>query len=167
MPVTPEIHIRPVIDSDAKSFAEVFNYFILHSFAAYPETPVDESVMERMVRMAAGLPVVTIETIDGENLGFAALRPIHMADTLRRTAEVSMFIRSDATGKGIGTKVLAWLEEEARKLDIVSLIGGASSLNEQSLSFQRKSGFVECGRFRRAGVKFGKEYDVVWMQKFL
>lgn len=161
------IAIRPVVDSDAEEFAAVFNYFVEHSFAAYPEKPVDKSIMQRMVTLAAGWPVVIIEDQNGGTIGFAALRPIHMAETIRRTAEVSMFIRPESTHKGVGRRVLAWLETEARKLGIITLIGGASSLNEPSLAFQRKSGFVECGRFRRAGLKFGKEFDIVWMQKFL
>lgn len=167
MATSNEIVIRPVVEADATDFADIFNYFINNSFAAYPEAPVDESIMSRMVERAGDWPVIAIEDSDGKTIGFAALRPIHMADTLRRTAEVSMFIRPEATHQGIGSKALAWLEDEAKRLGIITLIAGASSLNEPSLAFQRKCGFVECGRFRRAGVKFGKEYDVVWMQKFL
>lgn len=46
-----------------------------------------------------------------------------------------------------------------------NLLASISSRNEQSLAFHRKRGFVECGRLRDVGVKFGKSFDVVWMQK--
>jgi len=36
-----------------------------------------------------------------------------------------------------------------------------------SLNFHFKQGFKECGRFQRIGQKFGRDFDVIWMQKFL
>jgi L-amino acid N-acyltransferase YncA len=42
-----------------------------------------------------------------------------------------------------------------------------SSLNTQSLAFSRKLGFEEVGRFRRIGEEHGREFDVVYMQKWL
>jgi len=47
------------------------------------------------------------------------------------------------------------------------LLANISSHNEQSLDFHRKMGFQQCGRFRRVGKKFGKDFDVIWMQKLL
>jgi phosphinothricin acetyltransferase len=48
-----------------------------------------------------------------------------------------------------------------------SLLANVSSRNEASLNFHLKNGFVECGRFKDVGTKFGEYFDVVWLQKFL
>ena len=62
---------------------------------------------------------------------------------------------------------LATLEQEAQKVEITTLLANISSLNKQSIAFHRKQGFKDCGRFERIGSKFGKDFDVVWMQKFI
>ena len=59
------------------------------------------------------------------------------------------------------------LESEARQRGIDTILANISSHNEQSLAFHAGHGFTECGRFRRAGRKFEKDFDIVWMQKFL
>jgi L-amino acid N-acyltransferase YncA len=41
------------------------------------------------------------------------------------------------------------------------------TLNDQSLAFHRKHGFEEVARFKRVGEKLGREFDVVYMQKWL
>jgi L-amino acid N-acyltransferase YncA len=50
-------------------------------------------------------------------------------------------------------------------MNITTLLANICSLNKQSLKFHRKNGFKRCGTFRKIGTKFGKDFDVVWMQK--
>ena len=54
-----------------------------------------------------------------------------------------------------------------RKSHIDTLLADISSLNEPSIKFHEKLGFSHCGSFKRVGRKFGKDFDVVWMQKLL
>jgi phosphinothricin acetyltransferase len=46
-----------------------------------------------------------------------------------------------------------------------TILAGISSLNPKSLAFHERQGFVQCGRFLNVGRKWGKDFDVVWMQK--
>ena len=162
-----EYRIRISHDNDAGRLAEIFNHFVLNTFAAYPSIPVDETILARLRGMAGRLPFYVAETSDEVVVGFACLRPLHLADTLNRSVEVTIFILPEHTRGGLGGKILAGLEEDARDLGVDTIIGGASSLNKPSLDFQRKHGFVECGRFNRVGKKFNQDFDIVWMQKFI
>jgi len=56
---------------------------------------------------------------------------------------------------------------DARAAGVETLLANISSLNEVSLNFHLKHGFKECGRFQRIGKKFDRDFDVIWMQKFL
>lgn len=38
---------------------------------------------------------------------------------------------------------------------------------KESIRFHSKKGFEICGRFRRVGIKNGRDFDLVWMQKML
>ncbi|MDD4050440.1 MAG: GNAT family N-acetyltransferase [candidate division Zixibacteria bacterium] len=86
---------------------------------------------------------------------------------MRRTGEITYFILPEFTGRGIGVELLGRLTEEAKARGIDTLLGSISSLNEGSLRFHLRHGFVECGRFRRIGRKQGRDFDVIWVQKFI
>ncbi len=162
-----EYRIRIAQDSDAESLAGIFNHFAQNTFAAYPSLPVDAGFLHRLQSLAGRLPLYVAEIPNGQVIGFAGLRPVHLADTLSRSAEVTIFILSEHTRHGLGGQVLSRLEQDAKTLGIDTIIGGASSLNQPSLEFQKKHGFEECGRFRRVGQKFGRDFDIIWMQKFI
>ena len=63
--------------------------------------------------------------------------------------------------------IMEFFVQEAKKINIDVLLADISSLNEQSIKMHEKVGFSHCGFFRRVGRKFGKNFDVVWMQRFL
>ena len=143
---------------------DIFNYYIANEFAAYPEEPVGYDLFDRFLEMTQGYPSVVVEDNSGAVVGFAFLRPYHLASTFRRTAMITYFIMPEHTGKGLGTRILERFVQEARAMAIETILANASSRNEGSLRFHRRNGFRECGRFRRVGTKFGEDFDVVWMQ---
>ncbi len=162
-----EYSVREVRPEDASAIAAIFNHFVATSFAAFPQQPVDDSFLGHVLRVAGGLPVYVIEMPDYRIIGFAMLRPFEYGDTLSRTAEIVIFIRPEHTRNGLGQRVLQMMEEAARVRGIDTLLGCASSLNIPSIRFQEKNGYNICGLFKRVGRKFGQDYDVVWLQKFL
>jgi L-amino acid N-acyltransferase YncA len=159
--------IRLADDIDADAIAHVFNFYVKTSFAAFPSQVVDEAFYHRLRTLAGKFPMHVIASPEGTVVGFALLRSFHIADTLRRTAEATIFILPEHTRQGIGSRILGLLESDARSHGIDTILGCASSQNGASLGFQRKHGFAECGRFKRVGRKFDQDYDLVWMQKFL
>jgi len=110
---------------------------------------------------------VVVKDEVGSLLGFGLLRAYSAVTSFSHAAEITYFLRPEHTHKGIGTQILEHLTEGANKQGITCLLASISSLNEASLRFHRRHGFVECGRFRRVGKKQGTFFDVVWMQKML
>jgi phosphinothricin acetyltransferase len=159
--------IQPFRHADGPGILAVFNYFVEHSFAAYPVKPVGEELVERFDRLSGEYPVLTVSDERGRVLGFGLLHAFHPADSFRRTAEVGYFLHPEATGQGIGTALLNALMEAARGKGIRTLLASVSSRNDQSLAFHRTRGFVEVGRFKAIGEKLGQEFDVVYFQKDL
>ncbi|MDM7920552.1 MAG: N-acetyltransferase family protein [Methanosarcina sp.] len=104
---------------------------------------------------------------NGKIIGLGALRPYFPFPNFRHTGVVSYFILPGHTRKGLGSRMLEKLFAEAREKRMKSLLANVSSKNEASLNFHLKHGFIECGRFRDAGTKFGKYFDIMWFQKFL
>jgi L-amino acid N-acyltransferase YncA len=152
-------HRRPVVD--------IFNHFVAHSFAAYPEQPISDEIFDRFRNMASGYPSLVIKDHSGQVVGFAFLHPYHSASSLRRAAEVTYFIMPEHTRQGLGTAILARFVAQAPALGVDTILASISSQNEGSIRLHRKNGFHECGRFVRAGRKFGQDFDIVWMQRHL
>lgn len=148
-----------------KSVIDIFNHFVEHSFAAYPQEPLDYVRFDRFLDMAKGYPSAVVKTDSSGIVGFAFLHPFLPSATFKRTAEITYFLLPEHTRQGLGTTLLNRFTEEARRLGVDNLLANISSRNQISLDFHRNHGFVECGRFRDVGLKFGQTFDVVWMQK--
>ncbi|HOW14059.1 GNAT family N-acetyltransferase [Methanosarcina sp.] len=163
--------IREASTEDIPGMLEVFNYYIENSFASYIETSVGPEFFqviqnEKEQEKDDRFPFYVIEE-NGKIIGLGALRPYFPFPNFRHTGVVSYFILPGHTRKGLGSRMLEKLFAEAREKKMKSLLANVSSKNEASLNFHLKHGFIECGRFRDAGTKFGKYFDIIWFQKFL
>lgn len=157
----------PLSGEDRKPVMDIYNHYVENSFAAYPEKKLPYDAFDMFLRMSEGYPRVAVKDGKGDVIGFGMLRPYHPIPTFSHTAEASYFISPDHTGKEIGKALLAYLEEEGRKMGITNLLVNISSLNPVSISFHRKNGFGECGRLEGICRKNGREIDVLWMQKMI
>ena len=146
---------------------DIFNHYVENSFAAYPENRLPNQAFDMLLQMANGFPTGAIKDQGGEILGFGMLRTHNPMPTFSRTAEVTYFIHQDYTGKGLGKKLLGFLEKGAVEKGITNILASISSLNPRSIDFHKKNGFVECGRFKNVGMKKEQLFDTVWMQKVL
>lgn len=161
------ITIVPVSEEDGRQIIDIFNYYVEHSFAAYPERRLPYEAFALFRQMAQGYPFVAVKDDAGGLLGFALLRAYHPMPTFAHTAEITCFIRPEQTGKGIGSSLLNHLEAVAVKKDISIILAGISALNPGSIAFHQRHGFRECGRFHHVCRKNGRYFDVVWMEKAL
>jgi L-amino acid N-acyltransferase YncA len=163
--------IREATPQDTQEMLEIFNYYIDNSFAAYLETHVGPEFIQAShdkgePNKSEHSPFYVMEE-DNRVIGIGALRPYLPFPNFQHTGVVSYFILPEHTRKGLGAKLLDVLCQDAKKKNIKSLLANVSSKNQASLNFHLKHGFVECGRFKAVGMKFGKYFDIVWFQKFL
>jgi len=163
--------IREATSQDTQEMLEIFNYYIDNSFAAYLEIPVgpeffQTSHAESEPNKSELYPFYVMEE-DNRVIGIGALRPYLPFPNFQHTGVVSYFILPEYTRKGLGIKLLDVLCQEAKKKNMKNLLASVSSKNQASLNFHLKHGFAECGRFKAAGTKFGKFFDIVWFQKLL
>ncbi|RXA20459.1 N-acetyltransferase family protein [Methanosarcina sp. MSH10X1] len=163
--------IREATSEDTQGMLEIFNYYIENSFATYLETPVGPEFFQTSYNeggpdKSQHPPFYVIEE-NNRVIGIGALRPYFPFRNFQHTGVVSYFILPEYTGKGLGARLLNVLCQDAEKKNMKSLLANVSSKNQASLNFHLKHGFVECGRFKAAGKKFGTYFDIVWFQKFL
>jgi phosphinothricin acetyltransferase len=162
-----DIRLEPISPEDREPVIDIFNYYVENSFAAYLENKVPYEAFDMLMKMAQGYPTVAVKDSNRQVLGFGMLRAYNPMPAFSQTVEISYFIKPEHRGKGLGTSMLDYLVNEAKKQNITSILASISSLNEESLAFHSKKGFQEVGRFRNIGVKNGVSFDVVWMQKMI
>jgi phosphinothricin acetyltransferase len=78
---------------------------------------------------------------------------------------MSIYLKPENTGKGIGAVALKYLEDSAKKAGIHVLIGTLSGENHASIRLLEKMNYVKCAHLKNIGEKFGKILDVVVYQK--
>lgn len=162
-----QYHFVKMSEEHREPIGDIFNYFIENSFAAYPVKKVGYEIFDKFLSMSKGFPAIVVKTEAGKIVGFAFLHAYHPAESFKKTAEITYFIMPEHTRKGIGKNILDHFVEEAKKLNITTILASISSLNSESINFHLKFGFKECGRFRDVGKKCGRNFDMVWMQKML
>lgn len=160
-----EYNIEPVREGDGREIIDIFNHYCENGFAAFPEEKVPYEFFGMLAGMSGDLPAVVARSEDGMVLGFGMLRPHNPMPAFAHTAEVTYFIRPDMTGKGIGSVILAYLEEEGARKGIIGLLACIASPNDGSVRFHEKHGFTRCGRFSGVARKNGVYFDTVWMEK--
>lgn len=163
--------IRKATPQDIQAMLEIFNYYIKKTFAAYLETPVGPDFIQAFNDEDGPdknqyFPYYVMEE-NSRVIGFGALKPYFPFRNFQHTGVVSYFILPEYTRKGLGAKLLNVLYRDAKKKNMKSLLANVSSKNQASLNFHLKHGFVECGRFKAVGTKFGKYFDIIWLQKFM
>jgi L-amino acid N-acyltransferase YncA len=159
-----EIQIREMQESDREAVMRVFNYYATTSFAAYPDGPLPSAFFSLL--MEGALSSIVLDDA-GRIAGFGLLKPFLPFPAFKKTGMLTYFIAPEDTGRGLGTRLLGWLTDNARNAGIKVLVANMSSKNEASIRFHKHHGFSESGNLAGVGEKFSEPFDVLWMQRAL
>jgi phosphinothricin acetyltransferase len=152
--------IRPVRPGDAVSIAGIYNYYIENSGITFEEIPFSVHEMEeRILEISAKYPWLVWEEA-GDVTGYAYVNTWKERAAYRYAAELSIYIKHDCQGKGMGRELLRRLLEEVRKTDIHALVSGITLPNEASVALHEKFGFKKIACFNEIGFKLDKWLDV-------
>ena len=157
----------PIKDEYRETIIDIFNHYVENSYAAYSETKLPYEAFYNFAQMFQGFPNAAVKDSNGKLIGFGFLRTYNPLPTFSHTAEISYFLSPIHTGKGIGRALLDYLIEEGKRKGITHILANISSLNIESITFHKKNGFFECGRFKNICKKNQRYFDVIWMQRNL
>ena len=162
------IGIRLATAADASAIAEIYAHYVEHSAATFDEPPAPDAQAFAERIEGGRLPFLVASSPDGAITGYAYLGPYIERSAYRHTASVSVYVAPDARGGGIGRKLLEELLREGAAAGIEQAIAIiAVTEDPASIALHARCGFKEAGRLTRVGLKFGRWYDVVLMQREL
>lgn len=157
--------VEAMTAADREPVIDLLNHYVVGSFAAFPLRPMPYAFFDLFLRAAETHPALTARAVDGAFAGFAMLRPYHFAESFAATAEISYFLAPEHTRRGLGSLLLDRLGAAGAAMGVTRLLAQISSLNQPSLDFHARHGFVQSGRLAGIGRKFDRDFDVIWMQK--
>ena len=153
----------------ASQILDVFNEAILNSTALFDyKTRAPESMAPWFEAKTAGrFPVVGIEDLGGNLLGFASYGTFRAWPAYKYSVEHSVYVHKDHRGQGIGRILVRELIAAAQAQDYHMLIGGIEATNNGSVALHESLGFTHAGTVREAGFKFSRWLDLSFYQLIL
>lgn len=162
--------IRAARAEDAAAIAAIYAPEVLHGTASFEMEAPDAAQMAG--RLAAvqgrGWPWLVAER-DGLVIGYAYASQFRDRPAYAGTCENSIYVDAGARGSGVGQALMAALMAAARTAgfgQMIAVVGDAGG-NAASLALHQRLGFVEAGRLRAVGRKFGRWLDVAYLQHSL
>jgi phosphinothricin acetyltransferase len=165
------IVIRDAVEADLPATLAIYNELIPNTTIAWTEEL--QTMEERSAWFAEqrrrDFPVL-VAVAGEEVLGTAAFGDfrdsVHWPG-YRFTAELSIHVRGDCRGSGVGRLLMSSLFDRAERRDIHVLVAAIDEANHDSIGFHERLGFVEVARMPETGFKFGRRLDLVLMQRFI
>jgi phosphinothricin acetyltransferase len=127
----------------------------------FETAPVSEAEMRRRIDeiLRTGYAFYVGE-VNGKMIGYCYTHRWHSRCAYDTTAEDSIYLDRDETGKGYGTQLFAHLLNHIDTGKIHVLIAGICIPNDDSVSLHEKFGFKQVSDMKEVGRKFDKWLDV-------
>ena len=162
------MQIRDAGEPDLPGLLAIYNDVIATSTAVYSYLPVtlEERLQWWPTRVASGYPVL-VATLPSAVLGFATFGDFRAWPGYRFTVELSVHVRADRRGQGIGKELVEALFPRAAALGKHVMIAGVDAANAASIRFHERLGFEQVGHLREVGFKFDRWLDLVFLQRWI
>ncbi len=152
--------IRPATDDDADWICAIWNRII-------SETTVTFTTLEKSPQDVRALMAETPFLAAPDEAGFGTLNRFRGGPGYNRARELTIYLAEGARGRGLGRRLIAALEAQARTMGVDTLIAGVSGTNPGAVTFHERMGFQIVARMPAIGEKWGQRIDLLLLQKNL
>lgn len=149
---------------DAEAINAIYNHYVRSSAATFQiEDESTDGRIEELRSRPNNQPLTVLE-VEGEIVGWGALSPFHSRCAYRDTIELSIYVRHNCHRRGYGRVIVQDLIKRACLLGYHSLVAVSCEESVGSIALLRSLGMRAAGRFREVGSKFGRRFDVIYLQ---
>lgn len=146
---------------------DIYNFYVRNSTATFQIEELTLSQMRELVFFNDPKYQAYVIMADEVLCGYVILTQFKKREAYDETAELTIYLKQEYTGRGIGSRAVSFIEKVAAERNIHVLIASISGENTSSISLFEKQGYIKCGHFKEAGRKFGRRIDVVYYQKII
>jgi len=168
--------IRMARPGDAEALLAIYAPYVRDTAITFEwDVPTVEEFRQRIAHTLERYPYLVAESAGGRALGYAYAGPLKERKAYDWACELSIYVAQDAHGRGVGGALYATLVHLLAAMGVTNLnacIGYPAApddpyLTRASVEFHAHLGFEWVGRFHGCGYKFGRWYDMVWMEKIV
>ena len=166
--------IRPAEINDAERILDIYSYYVKNTAITFEyEVPSLAEFRSRMKNTMEKYPYLVIEK-DGKTEGYAYAGAFKGRAAYDWSCELTIYLDRTVHKCGLGRQLYEALENELYRMGILNLyacIGYPETedeyLNKNSAEFHAHMGFSKVGEFNKCGYKFGRWYNMIWMEKVI
>ena len=169
------IVIRPATIADAPAMRAIYAPYVRETAITFEyDVPSLQEFEGRIRGVQARYPWLAAE-INGQVVGYAYASPFKDRRAYDWAVETSIYVKRQLRGRGIGRRLHDALEDMLQRQGILNMCaciavpcdGEDATLDLSSVRFHERLGYRMVGRFHKCGCKFGRWYDMAWMEKHI
>lgn len=166
--------VRDAALEDAERILEIYDYYVKNTAITFEyETPSLAEFQGRMEKTMQRYPYIVILK-DGRIEGYAYAGPFVGRAAYDWSCEMTVYLDYNARKCGMGRVIYETLEKALHDMGILNLYAciGCPEHNDEYLTtnsadFHAHLGFAKAGEFHKCGYKFGRWYNMIWMEKVI
>lgn len=166
--------VRDAVPEDAGRLLEIYGGYVTHTAVSFEyDPPSPEEFRRRMETIMGRYPYLVILR-DGHTEGYAYADAFSGRAAYGWSCETTIYLDRAAHKCGMGRLLYEALEDALRAMGILNLYacvavpdGDDPCLTTNSADFHAHMGYRKAGEFRRCGYKFGRWYNMIWMEKLI
>ncbi|MCR5782269.1 MAG: GNAT family N-acetyltransferase [Clostridia bacterium] len=166
--------IRKAKIEDAGRLLEIYAYYVKNTAISFErDVPSLEEFGNRMSGILKKYPYFVIEE-DGVIKGYAYAGPFVGRAAYDHSCELTIYLDRNSKGLGFGRALYETLEQALKDMGILNLYACIGDpvvedeyLTGNSEQFHQHLGFYKVGTFYKCGYKFGRWYNMIWMEKII
>jgi phosphinothricin acetyltransferase len=167
-----KLTLRPAVAADAEALIAIYAPYVQKTAITYEyDVPSPAEFRRRIETYSQKHPYLVAEA-DGVPVGYAYASPLGSRPAFDWSVETAIYVREDCKGLGVGRALYEALESLLKEQGIRTMTAAIATvshddpyLTNASIQFHLRMGFTPVGTFHNAGCKFGRWYDLTWMEK--
>jgi phosphinothricin acetyltransferase len=161
--------IRPATDTDLPALTEIYNHYIRQTPATFDMEPWTAGQRREWFTHydTTGPHRVFVADVDGMPRAACWSSQFRPRAAYETTIETSVYCAPGWTGRGLGRALYGALFDALASEDLHRAVAGITMPNDASVALHVAFGFRQVACLTEVGRKFGRYWDVAWLEKAL
>ncbi|MGD9569918.1 MAG: N-acetyltransferase family protein [Sedimentibacter sp.] len=169
-----EIKIRVALPDDAGVLLKIYEPYVLNTAISFEyDVPSEAEFRNRIIETLNKFPYLVAE-YGSKIVGYAYAGKFHSRKAYSWGVETSIYVKENMRKMGIGRTLYSALEDELKAMGVLNMNACISYpeiedeyLTKDSEKFHENMGFVKVAESHKCGFKFGRWYNIIWMEKII